>query len=235
MLKTATATARQKKDQVSRLGALFGVLFAVSYIARFFIPDHAETAAESLANYDGRVAILFGVVSTFSGIFAVFFVLSLRAALPRRDSVLTTAAVVFSIIAIMVPVVVNLIALDARATLAGIYNNSTVSGVDRAAALVSEQVLEAEEEAFFALFVGAPLSIGLFSGSMWKSRGFPNWVTQLGPGFIAVYLVGLLLIAFGVVVPGLGFGYLGLLFLWVLASSVYLYRSGRKTATTDAR
>ena len=121
MLKTATA--RQKKDQVSRLGALFGVLFAVSYIARFLIPGHAETAAESLANYDGRAAILFGVVSTFSGIFAVFFVLSLRAALPRRDSVLTAAAVVFSIIAIIVPVVVNLIALDARATLAGIYNN----------------------------------------------------------------------------------------------------------------
>ena len=121
MLKTATA--RQKKDQVSRLGALFGALFAVSYIARFLIPDHAETAAESLANYDGRAAILFGVVSTFSGIFAVFFVLSLRAALPRRVSVLTAAAVVFSIIAIIVPVVVNLIALDARATLAGIYNN----------------------------------------------------------------------------------------------------------------
>jgi len=121
MLKTATA--RQKKDQVSRLGALFGVLFAVSYIARFLIPGHAETAAESLANYDGRAAILFGVVSTFSGIFAVFFVLSLRAALPRRVSVLTAAAVVFSIIAIIVPVVVNMIALDARATLAGIYNN----------------------------------------------------------------------------------------------------------------
>jgi len=82
-----TTPGRQKKDQVSRLGALFGVLFAVSYIARFFIPDHAETAAESLANYDGRVAILFGVVSTFSGIFAVFFVLSLRAALREPDCI----------------------------------------------------------------------------------------------------------------------------------------------------
>jgi len=225
----------QGKDRVSRLGPLFGVLFAVLYIARIFIPDTAETAAESLANYDGRVAILFGVVSTFSGIFAVLFVLSLRAALPRRDSVLTTAAVVFSIIASMVPVVVNLIALDARATLAGIYNNSTVTAVDKAAALVSEQVLEAEEEAFFALFIGAPLAIGLFSGSMWKSRVFPTWLTYVGLAFIAVDCVGLLLIAFGVVVPGLGFGYLGLLFLWVLASSVYLYRSGRKTATTDAR
>ena len=175
------------------------------------------------------------MVSTFSGIFAVFFVLSLRAALPRRDSVLTAAAVVFSIIAIIVPVVVNLIALDARATLAGIYNNSTVTAVDKAAALVSEQVLEAEEEAFFALFIGAPLAIGLFSGSMWKSRVFPNWLTYVGLAFIAVDCVGLLLIAFGVVVPGLGFGYLGLLFLWVLASSVYLYRSDRKTATMDAR
>src|SRR6266487_4120801 len=77
---------------------------------------HAEdlplgSRSESLANYDGRAAILFGVVSTFSGIFAVLFVLSLRAALPRRDSVLTSAAVVFSIIASMVPVVVNLITL----------------------------------------------------------------------------------------------------------------------------
>src|SRR5207245_5152261 len=88
--------------------------------------------------------------------------LSIRTVPCRKTSVLTTAAVVFSIIAIMVPVVVNLIALDARATLAGIYNNSTLTAVDKAAALVSEQVLEAEEEAFFALFVGAPLSIGLF-------------------------------------------------------------------------
>src|SRR5437899_1050317 len=114
-------------------------------------------------------------------------------------------------------------------------NNWTVTAVDKAAALVSEQVLEAEEEAFFALFIGAPLAIGLFSGSMWKSRVFPNWVTYVGLAFIAVDCVGLLLIAFGVVVPGLGFGYLGLLVLWILASSVYLYRSDRKTATTDAR
>src|SRR2546428_1674626 len=231
MLKTATA--RQKKDQVSRLGALFGVLFAVSYIARFLISDHAETAAESLADYDGRVAILFGVVSTFSGIFAVFFVLSLRAALPRRDSVLTTAAVVFSIIAVMVPVVVNLIALDARATLAGIYNNSTLTAVDKAAALVSEQVLEAEEEAFFALFVGAPLSIGLFSGSMWKSKIFPNWLTYVGLAFVTITGVALLLVAVGAVAPVLGFAYYGLFLLWILATSVYLWRSDRKTATSD--
>jgi len=95
-----------------------------------------------------------------------------------------------------------------------------VTAVDKAATLVSEQVLEAEGEAFFALFVGAPLSIGLFSGSMWKSKIFPNWLTYVGLAFITV---------------GLRFGYLGLLVLWVLASSVYLYRSDRKTATMDAR
>ena len=110
-----------------------------------------------------------------------------------------------------------------------------MTAVDKAATLVSEQVLEAEGEAFFALFVGAPLSIGLFSGSMWKSKIFPNWLTYVGLAFITVECAGLLLIAFGVVVPGLRFGYLGLLVLWVLASSVYLYRSDRKTATTDAR
>src|SRR5437879_1589879 len=228
-----TTSGSQGKDRVSRLGALFGVLFAVLYIARIFIPDTAETAAESLANYDGRVAILFGVVSTFSGIFAVLFVLSLRAALPRRDSVLTTAAVVFSIIASMVPVVVNLIALDARATLAGIYNNSTVTAVDKAAALVSEQVLEAEEEAFFALFIGAPLAIGLFSGSMWKSKIFPNWLTYVGLAFITITGIALLLVAIGVVAPVLGFVYYVLFLLWILATSVYLWRSYRKTATSD--
>src|SRR3989475_6636710 len=228
-----TTSGSQGKDRVSRLGALFGVLFAVLYIARIFIPDTAETAAESLANYDGRVAILFGVVSTFSGIFAVLFVLSLRAALPRRDSVLTTAAVVFSIIASMVPVVVHLISLDARATLAGIYNNSAVTAVDKAAAPVSEQVLEAEEEAFFALFIGAPLAIGLFSGSMWKSRVFPNWVTYVGLAFITITGIALLLVAIGVVAPVLGFVYYGLFLLWILATSVYLWRSDRKTATSD--
>ena len=47
--------------------------------------------------------------------------------------------------------------------------------------------------------------------------------------------VGLLLVAVGAVVPGLGFAYLGLFVLWILASSAYLYRSDRKTATTDPR
>jgi len=208
---------------------------SVLYITRFFLPISAENPAESLANYDGRLAIVFGLVSTFSGIFLILFVLSLRAALPKRDSVLTTAAVVFSIVASIVPVVVNLIVLDARATLAGIYNNSTVTGVDKAAALVSEQVLEAEEEAIFAVYVGAPLAIGLFSGSMWKSKVFPNWLTYVGLAFVTVTGVGLLLVAIGAVVPGLGFAYLGLFVLWILASSAYLYRSGRKTATTDPR
>src|SRR5207245_6821251 len=147
---------------------------SVLYITRFFLRTSAENPAESLANYDGRLAIVFGLVSTFSGIFLILFVLSLRAALPKRDSVLTTAAVVFSIVASIVPVVVNLIVLDARATLAGIYNNSTVTGVDKAAALVSEQVLEAEEEAIFAVYVGAPLASGRFSGSMCRSRHSTN-------------------------------------------------------------
>jgi len=208
---------------------------SVLYIARFLLPISAENPAETLANYDGRLAIVFGLVSTFSGIFLILFVLSLRATLPKRDSVLTTAAVVFSIVASIVPVVVNLIVLDARATLAGIYNNSTVTGVDRAAALVSEQVLQAEEEAIFAVYVGAPLAIGLFSGSMWKSKVFPNWLTYVGLAFVTLTGVGLLLVAVGAVVPGLFFAYLGLFVLWILASSAYLYRSGRKTATTDPR
>jgi len=203
------------------------------YITRFFLPISAENPAESLANYDGRLAIVFGLVSTFSGIFLILFVLSLRAALPKRDSVLTTAAVVFSIIASIVPVVVNLIVLDARATLAGIYNNSTVTAVDKAAALVSEQVLEAEEEAVFALFVGAPLAIGLFSGSMWKSKIFPNWLTYVGLAFVTITGIALLLVAIGVVAPVLGFVYYGLFLLWILATSVYLWRSDRKTATSD--
>ena len=230
-----TKLGHEGRIRSSRLGALFGVMGSVLYITRFFLPVSAENPAESLANYDGRLAIVFGLVSTFSGIFLVLFVLSLRAALPKRDGVLTTAAVVFSIVSSIVPVVVNLIVLDARATLAGIYNNSTVTGVDKAAALVSEQVLQAEEEAIFAVYVGAPLAIGLFSGSMWKSKVFPNWLTYVGLAFVTLIGVGLLLTAVGVVVPGLGFAYLGLFVLWVLASSAYLYRSDRKTATTDPR
>jgi len=229
-----TTLGHEGRFRSSRLGALFGVMGSILYLTRFFLPNSAENPAESLANYDGRLAIVFGLVSTFSGIFLILFVLSLRAALPKRDSVLTIAAVVFSIVASIVPVVVNLIVLDARATLAGIYNNSTVTGVDKAAALVSEQVLEAEEEAIFAVYVGAPLAIGLFSGSMWKSKVFPNWLTYVGLAFVTLTGVGLLLVAVGAVVPGLGFAYLGLFVLWILASSAYLYRSDRKTATTDS-
>ena len=230
-----TKLGHEGRIRSSRLGALFGVMGSVLYTTRFFLPTSAENPAESLANYDGRLAVVFGLVSTFSGIFLISFALSLRTALPKRDSVLTTAAVVFSIIASIVPVVVNLIVLDARATLAGIYNNSTVTAVDKAAALVSEQVLEAEEEAVFALFVGAPLAIGLFSGSMWNSRVFPNWLTYVGLSFITITGVALLLVAVGVAVPVLGFAYYGLFLLWILASSGYLYRSDRKTATTDPR
>ncbi len=227
-----TTLGHEGRIRSSRLGALFGVMGSVLYITRFFLPTSAENPAESLANYDGRLAIVFGLVSTFSGIFLILFVLSLRTALPKRDSVMTTAAVVFSIIASIVPVVVNLIVLDARATLAGIYNNSTVTAIDKAAALVSEQVLEAEEEAIFALFVGAPLAIGLFSGSMWKSKIFPNWLTYVGLAFVTIIGVALLLIAVGVVAPVLGFAYYGLFLLWILATSVYLWRSDRKTATS---
>jgi len=126
-----------------------------------------------------------------------------------------------------------LIVLDARATLAGIYNNSTVTAVDKAAALVSEQVLEAEEEAVFAIFVGAPLAIGLFSGSMWKSKIFPNWLTYVGLAFITITGVAILLVAVGVIAPVLGIAYYGLFLLWILATSVYLWRSDRKTATSD--
>jgi len=90
-----TTLGHEGRVRSSRLGALFGVMGSVLYITRFFLPISAENPAESLANYDGRLAIVFGLVSTFSGIFLILFVLSLRAALPKRDSVLTTAAVVF--------------------------------------------------------------------------------------------------------------------------------------------
>src|SRR5437764_9798290 len=109
-----TRFGHEGRIRSARLGALFGVMGSVLYITRFFLPTSGENPAESLAKYDGRLAIIFGLVSTFSGIFLILFVLSLRAALPKRDGVLTTAAVVFSIVASIVPVAVNLIVLDAR-------------------------------------------------------------------------------------------------------------------------
>src|SRR2546426_845642 len=226
-------SGRQRREWSSRLGALFGVLFVFLYIARYLLPIEAETPADSLATYDNRLAIIFGVVSTLGGIFAILFVLSLRAAIPRRVSVLTTAAVVFAIVSAIVPVVVNLAALQATASLAEVYNSSTATAVDKAAAVVSERAVEAGEEALFSVFIGTPIAIGLFSGSMLKSKVFPQWLTYEGFAFSVGTGVALLFVAAGVVPPGLGFAFLGLLFLWGLASSAYLWRSDRNTATTE--
>src|SRR5207245_3403302 len=106
---------------------------------------------------------------------------------------------------------------------------------DDTASLVLQEVVEAAEGVIFAVYVGAPLAIGLFSESMWKSKVFPNRLTYVGLAFVTVTGVGLPLVAIGAVVPGLGFAYLGLFVLWILASSAYLYRSDRKTATRDPR
>src|SRR3989475_6230374 len=133
----------------------------------------------------------------------------------------------------MAPVGVIRAACRPLPSLAVFNTATTATAVDKAAAVVSERAVEAGEEALFSVFIGTPIAIGLFSGSMWKSKVFPQWLTYEGFAFSVGTGGALLFVAAGVVPPGLGFAFLGLLFLWVLASSAYLWRSDRNTATTE--
>src|SRR3989442_14666686 len=125
-------SGRQRRGWSSRLGALFGGLFVFLYIARYLLPIEAETPADSLATYDNRLAIIFGVGSTLGGIFAILFVLSLRAAIPRRASVPATASGPFSISSSNIPLLGKLSALHASGqSIAGFHTSSATARYTR--------------------------------------------------------------------------------------------------------
>ncbi len=222
-----------------KLGGVFGIITGILLVVMFSVPGNATTgsAQAQLNSFDNNRALLTYVLNALVAIFGSLFIVFLRTALWSKNPTLVTAAAFFPLAAILLLTASTFYTTSAMSVLSGIYKSTTSSAADRAAAVVSAQVLQSFGVGTLGLIVALPAGIVLFSIAIQRSGVIPNWVGDVGFASAIVLWVGVGLGAYGALSSGVNFAfflvYLILFLVWIFGSSAFMWRSARKIAVAE--
>lgn len=237
MISPAAAGPREM-ERDRRIGGIFGIVFGASLLTVPFASySSGTTAAENLSTFDLNRAIFAFVMNGITVLFAFLYAIYLRTALWPRGPTLVTAATAFFLMGILIISGSTLYQASAMATLSSVYNATTSSTADRAAAVVAAQVVQNNGVAFLGFALGIPLGIALFGLAMRNSRIIPNGIGYVGIALGIFVLVGVPLVVLVGFASAAGFvlflGFLTLVWIWTFGSAAFLWRSARKVPTGE--
>jgi uncharacterized protein DUF4386 len=201
-------------------GILTGVLLILAYVTLAYLPfgtsDHVLAVFPSVAT----IALAGQVVIALFSVFAILFALALRSLLRDRDRRMSMAATLFFGLGSVLASLLAILMVSETSTLASLY---AAGGPNRPAIALQEDVVQfglsgALNLSEFLLSVG----IFAFGALMVRSRTFPNWVGYLGMVGAGVFLIGIAISSFLVLIAG----FVPTL-AWVFAASAFIWRSAR--------
>ena len=202
-------------------GILTGILFVATFAVAYNFPAGPSQADATLAGFDSlrpsflAAAVLIGLAA----VFGIPFYSELRNAFAGKDDFLIGAATLFSIVGIVITAVGfigEVIALDSLSLAYG------AGGVSRTVAVVVAQAVIGFGNVVIFGFLVLVAGVGVYGYVTIRGRRFPRWLGAVGVLAAILSLVGTLPVSGTFVLFIVAFV---LIFVWIFATSGYLWRS----------
>ncbi len=233
------AFGERQTERDRRAAGFFGIITGIFVLLIFLIPGPTTgtTAQEQLNSFSWNVAVAGYILNGVVLIFSALFIIYLRAAFLPKSPTLSTAAAFFFLAGVLILAASTFYTNSAMATLSSIYKSSTATAADKAAAVVSAQIVQNNGVGALGFGIGLPIGVVLFSIVFQNSRIVPNWLGDVGFAFAILLPVAFVIFSFASAASAVSFviflAFIVLLLLWIFGTGAFLLRSARKVAVGE--